>query len=337
MRRALSHWPGCPRASWMRGSSAAERPARASVVSAAATSAVEQGRVGGLQRAQRARERDLRPVDEGQPLLVREPHRAQARATQRATRVHLDAAHPHAALPDQREREERERRQVARRADAALAGHDREHVGLVEADQRLDRRGAHARPAPGERVDAEQERQADRLVGERVAGPERVGDEQVLLERRRVVLRDPVDRVAAESRRHAVDPLPALHRPLDARGGGGGTALGRGVPAQAARDRGRRAARPRARGGVRSRGPRGRLPGGTRGSPAFPSRAKCRSTSPPLEAGARPAAPRGTRQGCPSRVPRRKRRRFPTLAGVFTPSGASAWGRASGDEERVAL
>ena len=143
--------PGWPRSAWMRGSNGPSLPRAASTVSAPTTSAASSTGSKLSSACKRERGRDLRAVDQRQAFLGRELQRRDAGVAQALRAAGLRAPSTrNLALADQRQRHVRQRREVARRADRALARHERQQAGVVHREQRVDHRFAHARAAARE-------------------------------------------------------------------------------------------------------------------------------------------------------------------------------------------
>ena len=97
-----------------------------------------------------------------------------------------------------------ERREVARRADAALLGHDRVDPGVEHRQQSIDEQRPAAAVAEGERVGAQEEHRPDDLARERSAHPRGVAHQQVLLQLAGLRGLDERRGEGTESGRHAV-------------------------------------------------------------------------------------------------------------------------------------
>ena len=93
---------------------------------------------GGDQAGQRQGGRDLRAVEQRQTFLGAKLDGLGLSRSQRIGPVHALALHGRRALADQHEAHMGEGRQIAGGADRALAGNDRQNVGIEEGDKRID-------------------------------------------------------------------------------------------------------------------------------------------------------------------------------------------------------
>src|SRR5438067_13807963 len=105
-----------------------------------------------MQRQAPDRGHDLRSVHERDAFLWRQLQRSEAALLER-----VRARHPHPideglTLTHEHERGVRERCEVSRRTDAAVFGDDRQYALVQEIEEQMDRAGADAGAACGERV-----------------------------------------------------------------------------------------------------------------------------------------------------------------------------------------
>ena len=158
--------------------------------------------VGQDERPQRAHH--LGPVEQGEALLGLEGQRLQPDLAQGDQPGHDLAVDLRVAATDERQGEMGERRQVARRADAALLGHDRVDPQPQEVEQPVDDERPAAAVAEGQRVGPQQEHRPDDLAREGRADAGGVADQEVLLEPPGVGRLDEGRGQVAEAGRHAV-------------------------------------------------------------------------------------------------------------------------------------
>ena len=148
---AASICPRCPRSAWISGRSGAVEPMIASVDIAEMTQRVLRRPPGAEEPGQRAGGRELRAVDQRQPLLGRERHRREPRRRERRRAGHPLAADLGLAVAEHHRRHVGERREVARGPDRALRRHHRRHARGQHRLHELDQLPAHARRAAPER------------------------------------------------------------------------------------------------------------------------------------------------------------------------------------------
>ena len=170
------------------------------------------GELGGPPSRQHADGRHaLGAVDEGEPLFGLEHERLEAAATEGRDGRQAFAFEAHLALADHRQGEMGERGQVARGAERALLGHDRQQA-RARASRR--KRSTTSRLTPewpsASTWARKRQHRPDLLGGELVADGDRVRAKQPVLQGRGVLRGEVHVRQAAETGRHPVDDLPRL-------------------------------------------------------------------------------------------------------------------------------
>jgi hypothetical protein len=173
------------------------------------------------ERVQRQCGRDLRAVDERQPLLRGEAQRSDAGVGQRA-------AVQEGALADQRQRQVRQGREVARRADRALLGDGRHEPRGEHREQGLHHVRPDARGAAREAGRLGREDEPHHLGRQRRADADGVRADEVELQALEGVVVDAGRGELAEAGVDAIDGPAAGEGALD-RGAAGADGLERGV------------------------------------------------------------------------------------------------------------
>jgi hypothetical protein len=105
----------------------------------------------------------------------------------------------------------RERCEIATRSHRPLRRNDRQHVGVVELDQRIDEYAAHARIAARQRRDLERERQPHHRGGQRIAYAHRMRQHEVTLQQLELLVGNVGLRKPPKACVHAISGLAALH------------------------------------------------------------------------------------------------------------------------------
>ena len=212
----------------MRGSKGFTEPAAASTERAPETSAGEEEVLGVEEVEEGERRGDLGAVQERQPLLGRQGEGGEAGPAQPLDRREPLLTHRDLADAEEHRGEVGEGREVPRGAHRALLRDDRQDVGPVEGEERLDDLAAHPGVAAGQAGDLEGDDEADDRRRERLPDPDRVGEDEVPLEELELLGRDVGRGEAAEAGVDAVGRLAAGHdggdgrRPrVDGRQGGG--------------------------------------------------------------------------------------------------------------------
>src|SRR5664280_1176135 len=98
-----------------------------------------------VERERAERRRELRPVDEREPLLRLEHGGCEARRPQRLRGRAAPSVPVHLPFPDEREREVRERSEISRGADRALLGNDGVNSRRKAREEKLQRLSSDAR------------------------------------------------------------------------------------------------------------------------------------------------------------------------------------------------
>ncbi len=152
---------------------------------------------------------ELRPVDEGQPLLRLEHERAEAGGAEAVGAREPALLEDALALADQDEGEVGERGEVAARADRALRRDDRVDAAVQQLDEELEGLEPDAGEALGQHVRAEEDEGARLLRPERGPDAGGVRAEEVQLELAQAVEGNVHVGEVAEAGRDAVDDRPA--------------------------------------------------------------------------------------------------------------------------------
>ena len=184
--------------------------------------------VDGEQVPQRQRRRGLRAVEQRQAFLGGERDRLESGALQAlggaAVRV---PSHSTSPMPNNTADKMRERREIAAGADRTLGRHARQHVGVVEPDQRIDQLAAHAGVTARQRGDLERQHEPHHGRRQRIAHAHGMRQDQVALQELELLVRDVRLRQPPKAGIDAVGRLPAPddlgHRrgaALDGRRGG---------------------------------------------------------------------------------------------------------------------
>ena len=191
MLAATATWPGCGRMAWMRASNGRDDPCS-----------------GG---------HHLGAVDQRQAVLGGQLDRFQASARQRVgCRFGPGAVRPPAAArADQGQGHVGQRCEVAGRADAAAAGHEGHDAVPVQGQHLFEHGDRDAGLAQAQGVDLQSQHQASDVLRQRVAGAAGVGEQQILLQLRQLVGRDPLRRQRTEARIDAVDACLAVEHRVD--------------------------------------------------------------------------------------------------------------------------
>ena len=188
-----------------------------------------QAAVGAEEAAERQRGRDLGAVDEREALLGGEHDGREAGPAERLGGGQALALEDRLALADHGGGHVRERREIARGADRALPGDDRQDVaGEHRLDERHGRR-LHPRGAAAEGGELEREDEADHRRRQRLAHAAAVREDEVALQRRHVAGLDADRGELAEAGVDAVDGRRAGGDRADAGGGAGDAGGGGGV------------------------------------------------------------------------------------------------------------
>ena len=174
--------PGCGRSACTCWSNARMRPAKASMVIAAARSAVSSK--SSIFAAASTPVASICAV----PLFSARPSLCDRRIGARPARRKASRARQSLALVEgfaatqQHDRQMRQRRQVAAGADRSLLRHHRHDAGVEHGGQRLQRADANAGMTAHQGVDADDQHRAHHFGGERLADADRMGDDQVALQ-----------------------------------------------------------------------------------------------------------------------------------------------------------
>jgi hypothetical protein len=178
----------------------------------------------GAHEAERAnRAHELRPVHEREALLRLQAHGFETGARKRIRPGEDLALVARRPLADEGKREVRERREIARGADRAAAGHEREDALVQALEEELDSLDARSREPLGQRVRAQYHRGAHDLVGIRLPHPTRVAAQEAELQLLRELRWNRLRDEAAETGVDAVGVLAGRLRrcAVDERTGGG--------------------------------------------------------------------------------------------------------------------
>ena len=165
-----------------------------------------------LRRVNRERSRTLRAIEQRKPFLRSELERREACMREAAQGRHALAFDNDLTDAQQHAAQMRERREVARRADRAFLGNDRQHVGIEQREQGIDDVAAHTRHAMRKARGLQQQHQAHDRRCERLADAGAVRQHEVLLQLRQLVVGDARLRELAEAGVDAVDRLVARHQ-----------------------------------------------------------------------------------------------------------------------------
>ena len=156
---------------------------------------------------ERERGRDLRAIQQCEPLLRAEHQWFDARVLQCLCAVQFLPAHANATFSDQREGEMRERRKITRRANRALARHQWMDAGIDKLQQPLDQHRPHAGVTTRETRGLQHENEAHRGIGERRTDAGRMRTHEIELQCRKFIGRDAGLRELAETGVDAVERL----------------------------------------------------------------------------------------------------------------------------------
>jgi len=142
------------------------------------------------QTRERQRGRDLRAIEERQPLLGPKRERCELDPGQRVGGRHQFGPERAFADPDQRGGEMRQRREVARGAAGALRRHHRHQPALQARHKMLEHGEADARGALPDARDLKRHSQAHHGLGQRLAHTGRMGQDEIALQRREIRVGD---------------------------------------------------------------------------------------------------------------------------------------------------
>ena len=216
---AVSIWPRWPRKAWMRGSNGASDPRAASVDSAPLEQRGLEQTLRLEQRRQRVGGRELRAVEQREPLLRTERERREASVGESDFRRQAATLEKDLADPDHRRGHVGQRREIARRADRPLHGDDGRHAAR---QHRLPAAPAfpaarRRRPAPGS---PSFRAIISRTIGLGAASPTPAACESTMLRCSlgEVRLGDANARELAEAGIHAIDRFAPAHDARDRRG-----------------------------------------------------------------------------------------------------------------------
>jgi len=169
--------------------------------------------LGGHQTRQRQRCRNLRAIEQRQPLLGAQHDGLHAGGLERLGAGYALALHPCLALTDQHEAHMGKRRQIARCPHRPLPRDDRQHVGIDQGRQRLHRRQRDAGGPLRQRIELHQQDEADHRATERRSHSSRMRAHDVDLQRVEVFGRDARLGQLAETGIDAIDRVPGLQQP----------------------------------------------------------------------------------------------------------------------------
>ena len=139
---------------------------------------------------ERERGRCLRAVEQRQTFLRLQRERLQADQREAFGGRHALALREHFTDAEQRRRHMRERREVARCADRTLDRDHRQHVGVVQRDQRFHHFAADARVTAAETRQLQRDQQTHDRTRHRLTHADRVRQHQIALQQFELVARD---------------------------------------------------------------------------------------------------------------------------------------------------
>ncbi len=105
----------------------------------------------------------------------------------------------------------RERREISAGAHRTLGRHARQHIGVVEREQRVDELAPHAGETLRQRHDLQRQREADYAGRQRFTDAHGMRQHQIALQELELIVGNVCLREASEAGIHAVGRLPALH------------------------------------------------------------------------------------------------------------------------------
>ncbi len=183
--------------------------------------------LGHEQAVQGQRSRDLGAVDQRQPFLGRQHHRLDAGVFQCRHCRHDFAVDAHIAFAQQRQRHVRQRRQIAGRADRSLGRNHRHDAGIDQCDHAIDHQCPDTGKTTRQAGDLHQHDQAHDGIAERLAGADRMRQDQVALQFLQLIVGDAGLGQDAETGVDAVGRIAAFQDVLHRRAGSVDRRIGR--------------------------------------------------------------------------------------------------------------
>ncbi|MGY4502988.1 hypothetical protein ACVWYH_006945 [Bradyrhizobium sp. GM24.11] len=159
------------------------------------------------------------PLYQRQPLFGPECQRREAGGGECFAAGYDFAIDDRVPLADHHRRHVRKRREIAGGANRALLRHQRIHTSRQHRLKLLDHRAAHAGGAAPERDDFERDHQAHDRLRRRRANAAAMRDDEVALEQRGLVGRNPLRRQLSEAGVDAIDGSSSLRGLRDDRRG----------------------------------------------------------------------------------------------------------------------